>query len=188
MKILIVNDYIDKIWWIETHIYDIKELLEKKWYKVKIIWFKWKNKFLRYVLYILSFFNIVGFIYFLYTLKKYKPDIIRFHSIWRAWWFLILLFIKNKKTIITYHDRWIFCPKASKLKDEKEIIKYKNFKNRIKDYKIFWLIKYIKNYILLFFIKKNIKIHIVPSEYMKNILQNYSINPIVLKHFIKCEK
>ena len=85
-KILIISDFINKAWWIETYIHDVKNLLESHWHEVILwgstlpAWSKWQRKKRFWLL--LSPFNFWNVNSLNEVLKNEKPDIIWFNSFW----------------------------------------------------------------------------------------------------------
>ncbi len=197
-KILIVSDYIDSdLGGIETYIYQVKKILQKQWFEIKIVWYKTKkSKFKKLFFLLLSFFNIHWFFKLRKTIKNFKPDIIRLHSIARAFWPIWILPIKffNWKILIMYHDLGYFHPFASNVTEEKQLVLPLTFKwwiKSLKNYcflkKIYWIFKYFKLYFLKKILIKYVDIHIVPSDFMVDILKKRWIKKKkirVLKHFI----
>ena len=86
-KILIVSDFINKAWWIETYIHDVKNLLESHWHEVILrgstlpSWSKWQWK-KRFWLF-LSPFNFWSINSLNKILEEVHPDVIRFNSLLR---------------------------------------------------------------------------------------------------------
>lgn len=201
-KILIVSDFINKIWWIETYIRDCKYILENMWYQVQIFggklpkWPIWKLA--KYLGIFSAVFNFYEAIKLLSTIKKFNPDLIRFNSILRYLWRMsvwINQFSKAKKWMM-YHDFGYFFPFPNKLYETNQIkypLSLKNYvqsaqtKNPIKILFIIW--KYFSVYLIKNKLKKIIDKHLVPSKYMEEIVhKSYKIPKekiITLPHFIQ---
>ena len=175
-KILIVSDYLDNIWWIESYIANLKNILADEY---EIYYFWWKNiSWLKKLFYL--FFSYFNFIYakkFRKKIDEIKPDIIWFHSVSRFLGPSVVEQVRNYSDIIkiqTYHDLWYFSIFASKIYDLKDLpnkfsfIEF--FKKTDKNYLyVFYIIfKYLKLKKLRNVLRKNIDIHTVPSEFMKN--------------------
>jgi len=197
-KILIVSDYIDRdLGWIETYIYQVKQILQNKWFEIKICWYKvWKSRIKILFFLFLSFFNIFWYLKIKKEIKKFNPDIIRFHSVSRAFWPLSLLAVKSFKwkIFIMYHDLGYFAPFADKVYDYWDLILPFSFKKWLKSLKqfnillkIYWFLKYFKLYFLRKILVKYVDVHLIPSDFMVDILIKRWIDKRkikVLSHFI----
>jgi len=202
-KILIISDFINKAWWIETYIHDVKNLLESHWHKVILRWstlpawskWQWKKRFWL----LLSPFNFWSLRDLRKILKKENPDIIRFNSLLRwlgpnvvktAWKWRK----ENKsdsKFWMMYHDFGYFYPFPSELyfiEDCKTPLIKKNFvsaykwKNPIT--KLAVLCKYHWLQPLKKVLKKEIDLHLSPSDCITNIARDsYKISEKKCKSF-----
>ena len=190
-KILIVSDFINKAWWIETYIHDVKNLLESRWHEVILrwsalpAWSKWQRKKRFWLL--LSPFNFWSVSSLNEVLQNEKPDILRFNSLLRwlghnvvktAWKWRK----ENKsdsKFWMMYHDFGYFYPFPSELyfiEDCKTPLTKKNFvsaykwKNPITKLavwcKFYWLQPLKK------VLKKEIDLHLSPSDCITNIARD----------------
>ena len=202
-KILIVSDFINKAWWIETYIHDVKNLLESHWHEVILWWStlpwwsKWKRK-KRFWL-VLSPFNFWSVNSLKKILEDEKPDIIRFNSLLRWLWPNVVKTAwkwrgKEKsdcKLWMMYHDFGYFYPYPSQLyhiEDCKTPLTRKNFvsaykwKNPIKKLAV-W-VKYFRLQILKKVLKKEIDLHLSPSDCVANIAHDsYQISEKNCKSF-----
>jgi len=202
-KILIVSDFINKAWWIETYIHDVKNLLESHWHEVILwwstlpSWFKWKwKKRLWLVLFPFNFWssdNLKN------ILDKEKPDIIWFNSLLRwlgpnvvktAWKWRK----ENKsgcKFWMMYHDFGYFYPFPSELyfiEDCKTPLTKKNFISAYKWKKLITKIAVLCKYYWLQplkrVLKKEIDLHLSPSDCITNIVRDsYKISEKKCKSF-----
>ena len=202
-KILIISDFINKAWWIETYIHDVKNLLESKWHEVILRWstlpswskWQWKKRFWL----LLSPFNFWSTGDLKKVLEKEKPDIVWFNSLLRwlgpnvvktAW-----KWRKNEKSDckfwMMYHDFGYFYPFPSELyfiEDCKTPLTKKNFvsaykwKNLIT--KLAVLCKYYWLQPLKKALKKEIDLHLSPSDCITNIARDsYKISERKCKSF-----
>ncbi len=202
-KILIISDFINKAGWIETYIHDVKNLLESKWHEVILwwstlpAWSKWQRKKRFWLL--LSPFNFWSVNSLDEVLEKEKPDIVWFNSLLRwlgpnvvktAWKWRK----ENKsdcKFWMMYHDFGYFYPFPSELyfiEDCKTPLTKKNFisaykwKNLIT--KIAVLCKYYWLQPLKRVFKKEIDLHLSPSDCITNIVRDsYKISEKKCKSF-----
>lgn len=200
-KILLVSDFVNKVWWIETYIHDVKELLESHWYEVDIRWWylpKWRRGKIKKLFWIgLGTFNILWAIRFFRYCKKNKPDLIWFHSVLRWYGWLPVLAGRRcaKETWMMYHDFWYFYPFPKKLLYKKQVktpLTFFSFLSMAKTKLITMTILVIGKYISLHLLKKQLfKVdkHIVPSEFLVDILHNSHTIPkkkiFCLQHFLQ---
>ena len=202
-KILIVSDFINKAWGIETYIHDVKDLLESKWHEIILwwstlpSWFKWKWK--KRLWLVFSPFNFCNSRKLKKVLEKEKPDIIWFNSLLRWLWPNVVKtawkWRKEKKSDcklwMMYHDFWYFYPFPSELyhiEDCKTPLTRKNFvsaykwKNPVKKLAV-WL-KYSRLQPLKKNLKKEIDLHLSPSDCVTNIARDsYKISKKKCKSF-----
>ena len=190
-KILIISDFINKAWWIETYIHDVKNLLELHWHKVILRWstlpvgskWQWKKRFWL----LLSPFNFWSLRDLRKILKKENPDIIRFNSLLRRLGPNVVRISgkwrEQEKSDcnfwIMYHDFGYFYPFPSQLyhiEDCKTPLTKKNFlsaykwKNPIT--KLAVLCKYYWLQPLKKVLKKEIDLHLSPSDCITNITRD----------------
>jgi len=190
-KVLIVSDFINKAGWIETYIHDVKHLLESRWHEVILrwstlpTWSKWQRKKRFWLL--LSPFNFWSTSDLNEVLENEKPDIIWFNSLLRwlgpnvvktAWkWRKQNKF--DSKFWMMYHDFGYFYPFPSELyyiENCKTPLTKKNFlsaykwKNPIT--KLAVLCKYYWLQPLKKVLKKEIDLHLSPSDCITNIARD----------------
>jgi len=126
MKILFINDYLQKVGGTEKIIYDTKHLLENRGHEVKILGSQksytnsfWKSCFS-------GWFNI----YFFYKTKKlinqFSPEIVHIHGIHKILSPSVLFAarISNVPTVATIHDFYTICPKEWMIFQDKHECKY----------------------------------------------------------------
>ncbi len=194
-KILIVSDYLDQIWGIETYIKDLKKVLPN--YKIEYFWVENISNFKRKIWVFTSIYNIKSAKLIEKKIKEFKPDIIWCHSISRFLGHKVLQKINKSKAIkiMTYHDLWYFSPFATKIYQEKDIPQSFSLKEFLqKTEKIYWpyiIFKFLK----LKLIRKELQkfdVHTVPSEFMKKYVINHKYwnkeNTHILPNFILKEK
>ncbi|MBU0626018.1 hypothetical protein KKG31_05220 [Patescibacteria group bacterium] len=132
------------------------------------------------------------------TIKKYKPDLIRYHSILRHLGRSSLWASKNlsAQKWMMYHDFGYVHPFPHALTDVHQIktpltlkhfIQSANTRNPLKILAVifkFFSVKLIKKQL-----KKHVDIHLVPSEFMTDIIhKSYKISPEKIKvfsHFVQ---
>ena len=196
-RILLVSDFKSKLWWIETYIHDVADILEDKGYEVKIYgteipnWFLWNM--LRKFWLVLSLWNFVDAIRLKRVARKFMPKVIWYHSTLRrlGWYPVKQLSSHKSKKFVTYHDLWYFHPYPSEVTDEKMVktpLNLKNFvssantKNPIKIIAIFF--KYICVKLLSKQLEKSVDTHLVPSEFMESIVcDSFNLNSKKVKTF-----
>ena len=187
-KVLIISDFINKAGWIETYIHDVKNLLESHWHEVILwgstlpAWSKWQRKKRFWLL--LSPFNFWSVNSLNEVLENEKPDIIWFNSLLR--WLgpnVVKTAWKRRKKEKTdskfwmmYHDFGYFYPFPSELyhiEDCKTPLTKKNFVSAYKwnnpITKLAVLCKYYRLQPLKKILKKEIDLHLAPSDCITNI-------------------
>lgn len=201
-RILLVSDFKNKLWGIETYMHDVKDILESKGYEVKIYWSKipsWKLwKILKYFGIFLAFGNFIDAIRLRRVVNKFKPKVIRYHSTLR---WLGRLPIKNlsshnSKKIMMYHDLWYFHPYPSTVCQENMVytplklsnfIKSANTRNPLSILAICF--KYYSVSLLKKHLIKSMDHHFVPSNFLESIVsKSYQLDPKkvhTLSHFIQ---
>lgn len=196
-RILLVSDFKSKLWWIETYIHDVADILEDKWYEIKIYGTEIPDWFIgslaRKFWLVLSLWNLIGGIKLKKTARQFMPKVIRYHSTLRriGRYPIKLLSSHKSKKFVMYHDLWYFHPYPSQVTDEKMIktpltllnfIRSANTKNPIKIIAIFF--KYISIKLLSKQLKKSVDLHLVPSEFMETIVyDSFSLTPKKVKTF-----
>ena len=201
-KILIVSDFTNRIWWIETYINDIKELLEPHGYEVQLCGWKvpsWMiGKLVKYLGFPIWLGNFREAIKLKRKIKTFKPDLIRYNSVMRYLGRAPVSASKNSpaKKRMMFHDLGYFTPFPSSLFQEKQIrtpftlrhfLQTQPTNNPIKILAIIG--KYISLSLIKHQLKKNINTFLVPSEFMQDIVhKSYKINKEnvkVFSHFIQ---
>ncbi len=201
-KILLVSDFKSKLWWIETYLYDVQEILNKNGYEVEIYWTNipwWKVwKLLKYFWIIFSIWNLVNAIRLKKKVQEFMPKVIRFNSTLRWLGRAPIKAVKDydAKKIMMYHDLGYFHPFPSQVTKEDMVYTPLNLKNFIKSAKTknplkiipiirkYWTVCLLKNQLV-----KTIDLHTAPSSFMEKIIaDSYQISPENIKtisHFIQ---
>lgn len=201
-RILLVSDFRNKLWGIETYMHDVKDVLESKGYEVEIYWAKipsWKIwKIFKYFGIFLAFWNFVDAFRLQNKVNKFKPKVIWYNSTLRrlGWMPIKRLSSHNSKKIMMYHDLWYFHPYPSAVCQENMVktpltlsnfIKSANTKNPLKILAITF--KYYSVLLLKNHLSKSVDHHLVPSSFLENIVsKSYQIEPEkvqTLSHFIQ---
>lgn len=208
-KILLVSDFINKIWWIETYIHDVKIILESMGYEVKLFGSKlpsWiRGKIMKYIWMLIAICNDRQWLRLLLTLKKFKftrwggftswgwPDLIRYHSILRhlGWESLWMSRFSDAKKRMMYHDFGYVHPFPHALTQVNQIktpltlrhfIQSAKTKNPLKLLAV--LFKFCSLSLIKYQLKKQIDTHLVPSPFMADIIhKSYKISPDKIKTF-----
>jgi len=176
-KILIVSDYLDNIWGIETYINNLKNVLKDN-FEVYYFWWEHITKFKKIYYLIKSFYNKEYETKFKKAIDNIKPDIIWFHSTARLLWPEVIKQIKKFYwlKIATYHDLWYFHLFANEVYDINQIpenFTFIEFLKKSKKWKILFfysIFKYLKLKRLRKYLYENIDYHTVPSNFMKNFV------------------
>lgn len=180
-KILIINDFIEKRWGIETYIHEAQELLQKEGHEVLLMGKKKipKNIFLKYYYLIATICNIQSYWNIKKMIKVFKPDIIRYHNLFRYHGWMGMQAGKHAKAkkIMMYHDLGYFFPYPSKLENMQQFhypSSAQHFfsstpsKNPIK--KLAARCKGLRNYPVRKQIRQQCDTHLVPSSFMEEIV------------------
>jgi len=173
MKILQVNDTIEKYRGAEIYMYSLVEILEKNGHEVEIFG---SNKFENKLSFLTRFYD--PFIYFKLSKKieHFKPDVIHCHNIVRTISPSVLHAAKKHKVsvVITVHDYHLICPKTWFIDKNGNPCKYGfgwrcllsncyTFK-RGRRYFLFHLLKILKICLHRRIIKNNVGTFITPSK------------------------
>ncbi len=193
-KILMVSDFINKAWGIETYIHDVREKLVLQWFHIKLFgsylpsWFA--GRLLKYSWIARSLFNLYQAIKLYFTIKKYKPDLIWYNSVlrnigWLPIW-VSSLFSTPKRMF--YHDFGYVYPYPYKLTSTSQIhypLTYKNFTRWQKSiHFILASAKYLTVKLLQYMLQSKIDLHLVPSEFMIPIIsKSYQLPKDKIKSF-----
>ena len=190
-KILIISDFINKAGGIETYIHDVKNLLESHWHEVILrwstlpSWSKWQRKKRFWLL--LSPFNFWSTGNLKKVLEEEKPDIIWLNSLLRwlgphvvkTTWKWRKKEKSDCKFWMMYHDFGYFYPFPSELyhiEDCKTPLTKKNFLSAYKwnnpIAKLAVLCKYYWLQPLKKVLKKEIDLHLAPSDCITNIARD----------------
>ena len=201
-KVLIVSDFINRIWWIETYINDVKELLEHHGYQVELCGWtvpSWPlGKFVKYLWIITGLGNFWEAIKLQRKIKRLQPDLIRYNSVMRYLGRAAVQISKysSAKKRMMFHDLGYFYPFPSQLTSEQQIKTPCTLKHFLSSYSTKNPVKklaIVGKYALLCLIKKQLQkrmdLFLVPSDFMKDIvhksynIDNEKIN--IFPHFIQ---
>lgn len=200
-KIILVSDFINKIWGIETYVNDCKSILENMWHQVELFGINCptgkSGKFFKIIWIFIWLFNIIWAHRLKNKINDFKPDIIRYHSIlryiWRMW---LNQWDENIKKILMFHDLWYVHPFPSKLTNENQIPKrlwLRKFLRASRSsnplIRIALTLKYISLRLIKRSLRNNIDTIVIPSPFMKDMISNtYNIKAekiYLLPHFIQ---
>ncbi len=200
-KVLLVSDYIWKIWWIETYIHDVYvRCRDIMWCTtVSLFWRDislWSS--LRYLSLPMSICNIFAYSRLRSIVGKKTYDLVWWHSVQRRLGRLPLLAVSKKTTQwMMYHDFGLLHPFPSQVLSEDQLIESATFLWYMRQ----WLLqksflikgilflplcfKYLSTQIILSLLADRIALHLVPSAYMVPHIQRVykqSVRVEVLKH------
>jgi glycosyltransferase involved in cell wall biosynthesis len=201
-KIIIVSDFINKIWGIETYINDAKQLLEDHGYEVELCGGtvpSWPlGKFMKYLGIITGMWNFYEAIKLKRKIQNTKPDLIRYNSVMRYLGRATIQVSRysTAKKRMMIHDLGYFYPFPSQLTSEHQIktpFTRKHFlasyptKNPLK--KLAIIGKYLSLWLIKQQAQKRMDTFLVPSGFMKDIVHtSYKIDNEKIKifpHFIQ---
>lgn len=199
--ILLVSDYINyNGGGIETHLHDSRAILEQHDHTTHLYGhqaIQWKfARFSKLFVMALSIFNLPSALGITYSLKKNPIWLIWWHSISRSMGRLPIALSGNTNQIITHHELWLFHPYPSKTYSLEQIPKARSLSSFIlagNPNNIIQKVGIIGKYILIRLIhkqlKRKVKTHIVPSEWMKDMVQQWHPeSPVIcIPHFVDIE-
>ena len=108
MRILIVNDTIQRVGGVEDYVYSLKELFTKKGHVVELFGSKTHTVASTYITRLL---NPMAYCSLRRKVMQFNPEIIHFHNISRVLSPSVLLLNKEgRKLIMTVHDTHLLCP------------------------------------------------------------------------------
>lgn len=193
-KILLVNDYTERVGWAEEYIYFLQDALRTLWKEVEFWWCSQKmNRFRRIFYMMLTPISFWRGMVLSKRIQEFSPDLIWMHSIIRYVGPYGVKSISDSecKKYITYHDLWLITPKPSQIYSESDIPVSPNLGDwipkKLNIILIIWVLwKWFMISWIWFFLKKDSLIHLVPSKWMQPHFQKYTrIIPIVFPHTSK---
>jgi len=201
-KILIVSDFINRVWGIETYINDAKELLEMHGYHVELSGWEVPSgtlgKFVKYLGIVTGLGNFYEAIKLKRKIQKTKPDLIRYNSVMRYLGRAPVRISKysSAKKRMMIHDLGYFYPFPSQLTNEHQIKTPFTLKHFLSSYptknplkKLAIIGKYLSLWLIKQQAQKRMDTFLVPSDFMKDIVhKSYRIENEKIKvfpHFIQ---
>lgn len=189
-KILLISDYTNNIWGIESYIHTVTDKLQDYGATtVSVVWGDFGSKKLsRYLWLLFSPYNLIIKNRIKKLLKINNYDLIRWQSVQRFIWPYPIHYVSKNTTSkqwIMTHDFGIYHPFPSQIYSETQLIDSNSFLERMKaGFKSVWwslpkkilrsiplFLKYWSSHKLKNQIQKNMDIILVPSEYMKKNIQ-----------------
>jgi len=203
IKIILVHDFENELWWWEIHVSWLTILLKEQWNNVVNYYWSSKNKF---IYKITAFFNIYHLIKLCFLLYKNKDiKVVHFH--WTLYSLSPSIYLIKRffdiKIIQTIHAFQYYCPRLYWIYEDWSICKYwfnctrclyKNcYSYFIGKQYIFWYrFKWLKIAINRFFIRRYVGKFICPSkklqEYMIKTLNLEETKTLYLPNFIDIER
>lgn len=192
-RILIVHDYLTKIWGAEAYISILKWELMALGKQVEIIGYAWyASHFMRKVLAVIAPFAFWHWFSMKKTISTFQPDLIWMHGVARyiGPFGLMAITGSDRKMIMTHHDLGLITARPSRITSAAHIpnlLAYKTFiigtKNPLE--MIARTGKYFYLQFLWVFLRK-IQLHLVPSEFMKKPVEDFgAIQVEVFSHSIR---
>ena len=194
MKVLIVSDFLDNIWWIETYIRNLGKVILNAKYDVEYFGMQNVKSCKKFYWLVKSFWNVSFARLFEDKLDEYKPDVIWFHSVSRFLWPKVIEKLEGFDGLVfmSYHDLWYFHLFASEVYFEHQIPSHFKFRDFMRSTKKWWLVfpysvlKFWKLKKIRKLLNKYVDLHIVPSSFMTHFVQSqwYWERVKVLPHFV----
>lgn len=194
-KVLVISDYSDQIWGIETHIKGCIEILKWNSFAVdSLFWMKGGNRSARYFWLFFSWGNIVYMIRLWMKLYLFRPDAVWIHSELRCIGPLGLLPLLNYRgqIIKTYHDLGYFWAFPTQFTSESSLrwkMNFSHFYSLSRGWHRYVFVHILAKYWQVQAIRRSIGtrgIHIVPSEFMIPVVKNFVSHPaavVQISHF-----
>lgn len=198
-SVFLISDYIARVWWIESILFNMKHVLEEHWSHVHMYGWKiqkWKKmNIMRKIGLIWTAVNRWQYLKLLIWQKKYKPTILWLHSVNRYLWWLPIRALHSSSTRqiwCSVHDMWMFHPFWAQVTSIDTIPNFSlaGFmsvtKNPFK--KTLIALKFFSIWLLQKQLTKKVSMWFVPSAYMVDVLHKKRHIPtrkiVVLPHFI----
>lgn len=188
-RILIVSDYATKIAWIESHVYEVKDMLNEEGYEASIFGGNLYGGFVRKIGLLATVCNVWEALRLYLEIVRCRPDIIYRNSVHRYLGWLPLWVGTRRKCIhmIMYHDFWLFHPFPSLVYEEDQLhypVWFEGFFGASKKSRyrrpILWC-KYQSLCIIRRILQKCVKIHLVPSDYMVSLVGRFYSKSVVIQ-------
>lgn len=173
MKIMQINDTIEKWGGAEIYMYGLVEILKKNGHEVEIFG---SNKFQSKLSYLTRFYDLFIYLKLSEKIKDFKPDVIHCHNIVRTISPSVLHAARKHKVpvVMTVHDYHLICPKTWFIDKNGDPCKYGfgwrcllsdcNTFKRGNRYFFYHLFKILKVWLHRKIIKNNVNIFITPTE------------------------
>lgn len=195
-RILLVSDFIIDIGGIEHYLLEISWLLENAGYHVRLVGcrdeYVAKHRFsqLRKTIRNEEWARL-----FSKAEDDFTPDLIRWHSIQRRWWPLVLRRARHVRATqwIMYHDFGLFHPYPSCVYSREQVRNSNSFIWYLQEWfrvcrmhVLLHIAKWCSRTLLMSHLEQIIDLHLVPSDFMKEEVQTHFHKPIsisTLSHF-----
>ena len=192
-RILLVSDYIVDVGGIESYILSVQQLLAEAWYEVFLIGCPDERKARdRFRQLFGTIRNMKAQKLLTKTLQTFRPDLIWRHSIQRRRGPLPLRSAKpgRGRQWIMYHDFGLFHPYPSKVENDKQVSQATTFGGYFREWiRIHrWqfplqLAKWVSSLLIKRHLEYIIDVHLVPSSYMEELVQEHYTKNISIKTF-----
>ncbi len=193
-KILLVTDFVQKLWGIETYVHDIAEELRFYGYTVRIIgseWWQTRQSRLRSM--VLSLFNVSFALRLRSVICSFKPDAIWYHSVLRCvGWLPLAASGRLRKSYVMLHDLWYIHPYPHRVYEESDVptstglvafVRSAGSRNPL-----VWIWVTVK-WCMVRLLRRQfgrMKSVLVPSQFMQQLVSPWTKNTIqTLPHFIQ---
>lgn len=193
-KILLVTDFVQKLWGIETYIYDIAEELRLYGYTIRIVGSQWwQNRQSRLLSMVLSLCNVPFLFRLRSTICNFKPDIIWYHSVLRyVGWLPLAASGRLAKSYVMLHDLWYIHPYPHRVYEESAVLTSTGLVAFIRSARsrnpLVWIGVAVK-WCMVRLLRRQfarMKSILVPSEFMKPLVSQWTKNIVqILPHFIQ---
>jgi len=193
-KILLVTDFVQKLWGIETYIHDIAEELRLYGYTIRILGSEWwQTRWSRLWSMLLSLCNISFAVRLRSMICRFKPDAIWYHSVLRyVGWLPLAASGRLAKSYVMLHDVWYIHPYPHRVYEQSDIpssIGLFAFVCSARSHNPLVWIAVATKWLMVRLLRKQfvrMKSILVPSTFMQSLLSPWTTNSIkTLPHFIQ---
>ncbi len=193
-KILLVTDFVQKLWGIETYVHDIAEELRLYGYTIRILGSEWwQTRWSRLWSMLLSLCNISFAVRLRSMICRFKPDAIWYHSVLRyVGWLPLAASGRLAKSYVMLHDLWYIHPYPHRVYEQSDIPSsiglFAFVRSASSHNPLVWIVVATK-WLMVRLLRKQfarMKAVLVPSAFMQSLLSPWTTNSIkTLPHFMQ---
>ncbi len=193
-KILIVTDFVQKLWGIETYVHDIAAELRLYGYTIRLLGSQWwQTRWSRLWSMVLSLCNIPFSLRLRSAICRFKPDVIWYHSTLRyVGWLPLVMSGRLAKSYVMLHDLWYVHPYPHCVYEQSDISSsiglFTFVRSAASRNPLVWIAVAVK-WCMVRLLRRQfarMKSVLVPSQFMQQLVSPWTKNTIqTLPHFIQ---